>query len=416
MCLSCGEAFDQHTGGSVVFRADAEREAWQVRRGGGQVSDDPPNLGRFCTRHIGPASLVAGSLSITEAMPLLRPEGRAPLEYREHLEGVEVNGHEHGEPDRPAFLPVSAEFAPEWTDSVAITPQIESDVYRLLAKSVWTIGAGLGVDHFRHCGYRSSGGQADDVASLQSNDMSAFLFRRVPHTLMLQRRQQTILEIIIAPAEAHRSTPDGELLLERLEVRASTAAIAESVRPDVDALIALLREDVLDPFDLAPDLIGVDVHGAELRRTHASLAGALRWQIEPTPSETLVERLLRALPLLVELVGGRSAPDIEVTSDRTYDPVDWVQPPDCPYTDTSKHRGATESDAGTLSVELESRRQHWDEDHLNSEWVSMHVRLGEAAVSASFLGDDAGCTEMMMLRPVVAGSVEALISVVGVAS
>lgn len=403
ICMSCGEAFHQSTGGKAVFRVDAAGHDWNDRMRRGEESGDRPYHGWFCTRHIGPASLVSDSLTRMQAMPLLVPRGRPPLEYREHPEGIDVRSDEYGEPSRAPFLPVSLEFDPQWSTVVAIIPQAQREANLVLSNSVGAIGAALGVDHFRNFG------STDDTWSSQSNDMSAFLVRRMSRTLILQRREQTILEVSIRPTEPQTLAPDGEVVMDRVEVRAATADIAAAVQPEIDALIAQLNEEQVDPFDLSPDLVDVDLRNGDLRRASRGRPGFVHWNLEPVNATRLSEQLEALLASLVGLLGTAVVPELKFSTDRSYTPMDGAQPPHCPFTDRTRRRGSQETGAGTLSVEISTEHNHWTEDHVANALVSVRISLGDLVLSATFSGQGNTCTSMLMSRPVVPGSIAAII-------
>jgi hypothetical protein len=108
------------------------------------------------------------------------------------------------------------------------------------------IGEALGAEHFR--GF----GSASEYSSYQSNELSAFALRSGACTLIVQRREQTILEIRARMDEPGRRAPDGEVLREQLEIRAATDEIAATVEPALETLIAQLSEEIADPFNPRP--------------------------------------------------------------------------------------------------------------------------------------------------------------------
>ncbi|MFK7920288.1 MAG: hypothetical protein AB8G14_19605 [Ilumatobacter sp.] len=407
LCLSCGSAFVKDTGGRTFFKVDAAGHDWNARMRRGEVDGDRPYAGWFCTRHIGPASLVSDSLTLPQAMPLLVPAHRSPLEYREHPDGVEVSADEHGEPSRAPFVPVSLDFEPAVVREVAIAPRIAREARTLLARWLERIGAVFGADHFRGFGTNSM------FSSYQSNDMSAFFLGDSTSRLILQRREQTIFEASVTAAQSKRRAADGELLLERLVIRAATDEIAVLAEPAVDELLDELIEPRPDPFDLVPDLVEVDLCGGELRRGWGGRTSYLRWEAPPIDIGDAVERVSGLVEPLLALFGLDVDVVLEGETVRTYNPMDGAGPPDCPFTDRLRRTDVVDTIAGELAVEIDVERVHWSIDVLANVRVALSITLGDQAVRISASGDGPTCTSLTMSRPVVAGSLAVVAAAFG---
>jgi hypothetical protein len=413
VCLSCEQAFVAETGGKAVFRVDGEGQHWNDRMRRGEVDGHRPYWGWFCNRHIGPAQLASDRLSRMEALRLLVPEGRTPLEYREHPDGVEVRADEFGEPSRAPFVPVDDEFSPLWEKEFEIAPRIGRDMHLMVAAAGHWFGEAFGADRLRSFG--SASGRAGSYSSFQSGELSLFLIGSGQVGIIVQRRERTLLEIRATTRTPPMLAPDGEPLLERLTASAASTEIADLVDGPLGDLVAELAAPVADPFDLSPDLFGVALRGAQIVRGLGGGVSTLDWSLKPLDVGVVFSRLTELAGPLATLLGVEVAPDLVTTTKRSWNPMDGAQEPDCPYTDMTQRSGTAPTANAEVTVLVDEYRNHWNDDDVANVSASILVQAPDRTIRVSAGGSGAGaaCTGLSLRRPVEPGTIELLADAFG---
>jgi hypothetical protein len=415
ICLSCGQAFVAATGGRALFRVDAAGHAWNARSRQGDVDQPRPYDGWFCNRHIGPAQLVSRALSRSEAMPLLAPNGRPPLEYRQHPAGIEIEADPFGEPARAPFVPVDDGFEPDAPDVVVlratISPRIRREVHTALTHRLASIAEALGVDHLRLFGSNSIGGSS--FSSYQGDDLSVFTLGGDRCGVIIQQRERTILDVRVRAAAGGRTTPDGLELLERIEVRHASDRIARRMAESISALITELAEASADSFDPVANP-STDLHGGVIERGRSPGSSFVRWVVDPIDVDSVAASLESLTGPLAELLDLTTVPHLTTRNARTWHPEDGARPPDCPYTDRTTSSGSDETAGRAVSVALETASSHRGR-RVHHVSASLAMRAGTTWIVVSASGSDGttSCTQISLRRPVVDGTIELLAAVFG---
>lgn len=215
----------------------------------------------------------------------------------------------------------------------------------------------------------------------------------------------------------------------------------------VAKMVAVLRVVQFDPFDLEPDLVGVDLCGARLAGSIRFKSKALEWDITPTSVGRLEEVFIENLGLLAAALGrsaqfsagssaGSSAGPVEKTSGsgsefglglelglelerttkRQFNPVDGSRPPHCPFDDRHLARGVIEDSGRRIDVEVERWQTHWSENNIANSTVSVTLGDLRGDVESMYLRASGStgtqCLALKLSRPTTVSIIEAVSKIV----
>ena len=431
-CATCGRIFPERSGAFVDFH---EEYGVKVRRSmaSGDAKFEHPSRRWFCPRHIGPAMMIRDTVEAAQARTILLPDGRAPFEYDEAPPGVVIGSVDaHGEPMRGPFLPMPDDsFDEVGARSYDVVGRVATDGFPILHASLTSLGEALGVDHLRAAG--SIGSASSDPADLRwveaasscstnvavrhGGNVAVFMITarhlvdenvRGEHVrLLVQQRERTILEVVVAAGSNAVVAPDGRVLLDHLHVRVAGDRAA-TLGAAIDGMLAALNEPSPDPFELRPDIDGVDLVGGVIRRSTSEGKSSIEWQLAPVGSASARQQLVELVPLLFDELGLGPVPELDRTTRRDWNPMDGSREPNCPYVDHVLHE-AKASDGRTL-VSVESEQAHWSDEDISNVHVSLFLHVEGVRVSAyaAGRGHHNACTSLSLFRPTSAAVIALL--------
>lgn len=157
------------------------------------------------------------------------------------------------------------------------------------------------------------------------------------------------------------------------------------------------------------DLVGIDlgagtIHHSRFRPDSPSVA----WTT-PHWIATVVRILVEAVPDYLEALGVPApAPTLELTTKRTWTPMDGAVEPNCPFTDERRWLGSGDG----LEIEISATEAFWNEDEVSNTSASLSVwREGTRILRVSHsqrLDSGGGAASVWFLRPASAPSSNSL--------
>ncbi len=434
-CATCGIEFPERAGSLVSFvEGDAERARRLAQTGDARF--EYKNRRWFCPRHHGPALMISSAVGVAEALKILVPEGRAPFEYDEVPPGVEIGAiDEHGEPMRGPVIPMPDrrlvdEVEPRHAE---IVPRVATDVARILRDAVASIQQALGVDHLRNAGSTSTRhDEFEDerwplgaercsarVSSSNGGDLMVFLISAHHHDvddiefaeharLLVQRREVSLFEVLVVAGPDATITPDGRALLDRIQLRVAPGS-EEVFAPVIDELVSAFGTPAFDPFELGPDLDGVDLRGGQITRSGTDRS-TIEWPLRPVPVPRVRELFLELVPALFAEFDLGDPPEMERADRRDWSPMDGSVAPNCPYVDHVTHEWRAADNRSLVSVS--SDQAHWNDDDISNVSARIFLVFGGADVSAYAAGRGAhdACTTLSLFRPTSKTVIDALLA------
>ncbi len=435
-CATCGIVFPERAGSLMSFvEGDVERARRLAQTGDARF--DYTNRRWFCPRHHGPALMVSSAVGVAEARQILLPEGRLPYEYDEVPPGVEIGGiDEHGEPMRGPVIPMPDrrlvdEVQPQLVD---VVPRIGDEVSRLLRGAVASIQQALGVDYLRNAGSTSSrqfdfeeqrwplGAErcSANVVSSHGSDLMVFLISARhfdgdealfgEHArLLVQRREVSLFEVLVVAGPDADITPDGRPLLDQMQLRVAPGS-EEPFGPVIEKLIEVFATPAFDPFELGPDLDGVDLRGGQIKRSGTDRS-KIEWKLQPVAIPRVRERLLELVPVLFSELDLGDPPELERADRRSWSPMDGSVAPNCPYVDYVTYEWRAADNRSLVSVA--SDQAHWNDDDISNVSARIFLVFGGVDVSAYAAGRGAhdACTTLSLFRPTSRVVIDALVDV-----
>lgn len=144
--------------------------------------------------------------------------------------------------------------------------------------------------------------------------------------------------------------------------------------------------------DREPDLVGVDLGSGRLVTSDGSDVRWVEWSVPAADVHAGAETLRSALPALFEALGFGAPPPLERRTDRRWSPMDGVEPPWCPFVDTTIDEGVG-ADGTPVAVHVVVN--HWNEQEVASASVSLTI--GDRLMISAYRRDGT-CGDLDALR------------------
>lgn len=423
ICEVCDERFDPVDGELVSFVGDAASEAFEARAEQPGFVGHPPNLGWFCGQHVEAARTRTASMTLRAALLDIagQPPSTPEVPSKPARDPLPVD--KHGEPLRGPFLPMpDASFDRVEVQQHEVAGRVATDALTILAGSQGSLRDALGVRHLRGAGSISSPSSdpadvrwipegatcSTTVASFHGNDVAVFVIAgrhlvdkdlRGEHArLLVQQREQTILEVVVAAGSNAIVAPDGRVLLDRAHVRVADGH-GVALNEAIDGVLAALNEPAPDPFELGPDIEGVDLGGGVVRRSIGEGESSIEWKLAPVALATARQQFVELVPLLFSELGVGPVPELEVVTRRDWNPMDGSREPNCPYVDHVIQEVCAPD--GRTVVSVQSDQAHWSDDDISNVSTSLYLNVEgvQVHVYAAGRGHHDSCTSLSLFRP-----------------
>lgn len=446
-CDVCATSFDEKTAGRLAFKHTPEGLAWRQAELRGEVRGTSPDHAWFCARHVNPALSITQTHTRSEALAELMPAGRDPLEYDEMPPSANQDGAVF--PMRMGFVPVVNDDLEGTSEHwLQIAPHPPKAVHAAVHSNRQRFGDALGVTELRNNGSANLANidpadtrWAGDGTWVSSGftphlagDVVVFVIRPLYRDgdrrgaisseglrVLIQKREQSLFELTVIPADPPTIALDGLVLLERVMVRQSPLldgdlACAGRLSEVVADLLAGLAVEPPDALSLAPDLVGVDLGSGAVARRFFGRGSTVEWADVATPFDAILDTFLERLSDFVGVLGLAPEPTavaksaMEERTERRWNPMDGARPPHCPFDDTTTWGVASEG----FAAEIDHRATHWSEESMSSQSASLLIRGagGEVLVQLSALdGCDGSSVRLNLYRPTTADIVARIRSI-----
>lgn len=181
-----------------------------------------------------------------------------------------------------------------------------------------------------------------------------------------------------------------------------------------EGFASALMTPEFDPLAVEPDLVGVDLCGGRLEGSVRFEQRSVRWPVAQISVGSLERHILDRLDqILSAYVGGNVvAPRLESSKERTWNPMDRMSPPNCPYSDQARTVGSVATSSGQVEVLSVRTHVHWNDDDIANASVRISLRnpggsLGLLALSA-YTSSGVVALEVHLDRPTTGPVIEAI--------